>query len=639
MFNMNYYSVLFNIALNKGFIYKSTLQIPIGTRVLVDFKNRKKIGVVFEQLSEPNISDIKEIISVVDTKPILSKELINTINFASYYYLSPKGLILKNSLPSLAFSQTPIDFENNIKTHINYDKFLKLNEEQNEIYKSIELDKFSVNLIFGVTGSGKTEVFLHKILDVIEKGKNAIVLVPEIALTNQYKMVFEERFFDTVAVYHSKLTPKQKFLEWNLFRIQQKRVLLGTRSAAFVDLSNTGLIVVDEENDDSYKQENTPCYNAKDLLIYRAKQLNIPVILSSATPTVETYYKAAITRKFNLFKLTKRVNNCPLPTIEFATSDKEMLSDKSIKSIEQALSNNQTCAILVNRRGFAHYLICKDCGHIFRCPNCNVSLVYHKKTQDLKCHFCESSFSIPKQCPSCLSYNIKDIGVGTQKMEEFLLKKFPHLNIKRLDRDTASSKRYSQEVFSNLLDGKIDIIIGTSLISKGYDIEKINLVIISNIESIFAMPDFRVDEKALSLIMQTAGRSGRKQQGNVIIESKIPSRLEQFIKNNDYEGFLNEEIKIRKSLVYPPFSHLIRIISSHTKEKTAKEQIEKCASILQSNTVSFLGPTKCPIDKIKNRYRYHIIIKSLDIFKTLQIITNNLCEINLHFDIDPISFF
>lgn len=636
---MNYYGVLFNIALSKSFTYKSNQDIPIGTRVLVDFNNRKKVGIVVEKIYQTDIPEIKDIVSILDSEPIVSKELIKTINFASYYYLCPKGLILKNALPSKVFSQEPVDFENHIKTHINQEKFFKLNDEQKKVYESINLKEFSVNLIFGVTGSGKTEIFLHLIRDVIQGGKNAIVLVPEIALTNQYKRIFEEKFLDTVGLYHSQLTPKQKFVEWNLFRKQVKRVLLGTRSAAFLDLSNTGLIVVDEENDDSYKQENSPSYNAKDLLIYRAKQLNIPVILSSATPTVETYYKAAITKKFNLFRLKNRVNNCQLPKIEFAKPNNTLLSTKSLEAIKSSLSKNQTCAILVNRRGFAHFLVCNDCGHIFRCPNCNVSLVYHKKTKDLKCHFCESSFNIPKQCPNCSSYNIKDIGTGTQKMEEFLHENFGNINIERLDRDTASSKKNTNTIVSNLIDGKIDIIVGTSMISKGYDIEKIKLVIISNIESIFALPDFRVDEKALSLIIQTAGRSGRKEQGRVIIESKLPPRLENFAQNSDYEGFLNEEIKIRRSLNYPPFSHLIRIISQNPNEQLAKKNIQQCSQVLKSGNIKFLGPTKCPIDKIKNKYRYHIIIKSNNIFATLSFLANNLYDKNLNFDVDPISFF
>ncbi len=415
--------------------------------------------------------------------------------------------------------------------------------------------------------------------------------------------------------------------------------MLGTRSAAFVDLSNTGLIVVDEENDESYKQENAPSYNAKDLLIYRAKQLNIPIILSSATPTVETYYKASVTKKFKLFTLKNRVNNCELPTIEFSRPENKLLSDQSIQAIENSIKNKQTCAILVNRRGFAHFLVCSDCGHIFRCPNCNVSLVYHKKTKDLKCHFCESSFPLPKQCPNCLSYNIKEVGVGTQKMEEFLRENFENINIVRLDRDIAISKKHASNIVSNLIDGKIDIIVGTSMISKGYDIEKINLVIISNIESIFALPDFRVDEKAVSLIIQTAGRSGRKQKGRVIIESKLPTRLENFVINHDYEAFLNEEITLRKSLNYPPFSHLIRIIAQNTNENTAKQHIKECSETLKKGNINFLGPTKCPIDKIKNKYRYHIIIKTNNIFKTLNFITDNLYSANLNFDVDPISFF
>lgn len=640
---MYYYSVLFSLAINKGFIYESEFPIPLGMRVSVKFHNKPKIGIIFEEINNikyiKNIKDIKPIGEVLDSKPVLSIELIKTINFASSYYLSQRGLILRNVLPANVFKNVPIDFDFDLRFQISEKFFFELNSQQKEIYENIDLNFFNVNLIFGITGSGKTEIFLHLIRDVIKSGKNALVLVPEITLTSQYQKIFEEKFLDTVAVYHSQFSQKQRFLEWLYYKRGKKRIMLGTRSASFMDLSNTGLIVVDEENDNSYKQENIPRYNAKDLLIYRAKQLNIPVILSSATPSVETYYKAQVKKKFNIFRLTQRINNCKLPKIEFAFDKKSLLSEQSLAAIENSINEKQMVAILVNRRGFAHFLVCSDCGHIFRCPNCNVSLVYHKKTKDLKCHFCESSFEIPKTCPVCSSLNIRDVGVGTQKMEEFLHQRFKNIKIERLDRDTTISKANAQNIVKKMLEGDIDIIIGTSMISKGYDIENIKLVIISNIESIFALPDFRVDEKIMSLIIQTAGRSGRKEQGKVIIEAKLPQRIVGFVQNTDYEGFLNEEIQVRNSLNYPPFSNIIRVISQNNSDQIAKGNIEKAAKILEQSKVSFLGPMKCPIEKIRNQYRYHIIIKSNSILKTLELIAKHLYDLPLNFDVDPVSFF
>ncbi|WP_051904404.1 replication restart helicase PriA [Hippea jasoniae] len=637
---MFFYEVLFNLAINNGFIYHSDIELEVGRRVVVDFKSKEKIGVVWRKAKKPDF-ETKPIINILDDFAVVDQELYETIDFFSFYYMTKKGLMLKSALPAyLFYSKESCKLNrHDFKVKITPPNF-ELSRYQKEAIEGIKLGSFNVNLLFGVTGSGKTQVYLALIEKVLGEGKKAVVLVPEIALTPQYIDIFNNRFGDgVVALIHSRLTRKQKFENWLDFVSNKKPVLIGTRSAAFVPLNGVGIIVIDEENDESYKQENQPFYNAKDVLIYRANKHKIPVVLSSATPTCESYFKAK-NGKFNLFRLLERVGSKHLPTVEFVKlNGAELFYDYTIKAIAETINSNRAVAVLINRRGFSKYLVCKSCGYIFRCPNCSVSLRYHKEDQKLKCHWCESIYDLPEKCPKCGSIEIAAKGYGTQRVFEYLQNIFKDARLQRFDRDSTSRKGSFEKILTDLRNGKIDILIGTQMLSKGHDISRIGLVVIANYESLFMVEDFRAFERAVSLVIQTAGRSGRLEDGRVIIQTQLDEPpFYEIVKKHDYEAFLNQEIESRKLFRYPPFSRIIRIVARSTDSSKARKLADSIKENLSG--LDFLGPAKCPIFKLRNFYRYHIIIKSSNILKDIEYLSKNITlKDGIYFDIDPVSFF
>ncbi len=639
---MFYYKVLLPLAIADGFVYQSDIDIRAGHRVLVDFKGNERIGVVWSKTQEPAYTT-KPILRVLDEGSIISDELMECLKFFSFYYMTKIGMFLKSALPRKIFEiRDGIDLSK-AKTNLKIfpEKFFKLTEEQKKAVDNVDLSKFGVYLLFGVTGSGKTEVYLKLIEETVKLKKKAVVLVPEIALTPQYISIFSNRFSkEAISIIHSRLTKKEKFENWLKFKRSETSILIGTRSAVFASFEDVGLIVIDEENDESYKQENQPAYNAKDIAIYRAKKKNIPVILSSATPTVESLYKAK-EGKFKMIKLTKRVGSIELPEIKFVkVENDELLSKESIESIRSSLDKSETVALLVNRRGYSRYLVCEKCGYVFKCPNCSVSLVYHKESSSLKCHWCDSVFEIPKVCPNCGSLDLKDKGVGSQKFEEEVRKIFKDAKVQRFDRDVTLKKDSFKKIINDLHNGDIDILVGTQMLSKGHDVSKIGLVVITDFESLFSIPDFRAFEKGLSLIIQTAGRSGRKSKGSVIVQSLTPeTHLSEFIVNHDYCGFYEEEIVSRKIFNYPPFCRLIRIVSSSTKPEKSLKLIEDVYGVLKDEFV-VVGPSKCPIFKLRNKFRYHLIVKTTAILKTIDFLNKKIGMRNgIYFDVDPINFF
>ncbi len=638
---MFYYKVLLPLAINGGFTYHSNKQLKDGLRVLVDFKGSIRVGIIWESTEKPDY-ETKPILKILEDSPIIGSNLKESLKFFSFYYMAEEGLFLKSSLPKKVFEiKESLDFSDaNPEFTINNPE-IDLTEEQKKAISQIALDKFNVYLLFGVTGSGKTEVYLRLIEETLKTGKKAVVLVPEIALTPQYIKVFSERFSkEAISIIHSRLTKKEKFENWLRFTKGKSPILIGTRSAIFVSFERVGLVVIDEENDDSYKQENKPCYNAKDIAIYRAKKENIPVILSSATPSIESLHKA-VEGRFQLIKLNRRVGEVGLPKV-FITKFKgrELLTEESLIAIEKTLKKHQSVAVLINRRGFSRYLVCENCGYVFKCPNCSVSLVYHKNSEKLKCHWCDSSFSIPHSCPVCGSGELSDRGTGSQKMEEELKRAFPQANIQRFDKDITTKKGEFERIINQLHSGEIDILVGTQMLSKGHDISKIGLVIVSDFESLFSVPDFRAFEKGVSLIIQTAGRSGRKRKGNVIIQTCAEnSHLFKFIVEHNYFGFYKEEIKTRELFNYPPFSRLIRIVSSSSKREKSEKIINAVFESLKGE-FEILGPSKCPIYKLRNKFRYHMIIKTKSIIKTVDYLNKKINKIKgLNFDVDPVNFF
>ena len=639
---MFYYSVLFPLAISDGFVYHSEREIKTGFRVIVDFKGIEKVGVVWSKAEKP-VYATKPILKVLDETLVISDELMECLKFFSFYYMAKGGMFLKSALPKRVFEiKDKIDFSQ-VKPNIRISSkpLFKLTEEQKRAVNNVNLSKFGVYLLFGVTGSGKTEIYLRLIEEIIKSNKKAVVLVPEIALTPQYIKIFSDRFSkEAISIIHSRLTKKEKFGNWLKFRRGETSILIGTRSAVFANCEGVGLIVIDEENDESYKQDNQPSYNAKDIAIYRAKKKDIPVILSSATPTIESLYKAK-EGKFKMIKLTRRIGSVGLPEIKFVKVEgNELLSKESIEAIRNSLDRSETVAVLVNRRGYSRYLICEECGYVFRCPNCSVSLVYHKESSSLKCHWCDSVFEIPKACPKCGSLDLKDKGVGSQRFEEELRIIFKDAKVQRFDRDVTLKKGTFEKIIDDLHNGKVDILVGTQMLSKGHDVSKIGLVVITDFESLFSIPDFRAFEKGLSLIIQTAGRSGRKSKGSVIVQSLTPkTHLSEFIVNHDYCGFYEEEIISRKIFNYPPFCRLIRIVSSSTKSEKSLKLIEDVYEVLKDKFI-VVGPSKCPIFKLRNKFRYHLIIKTNAILKTINFLNKEIgMKSGIYFDVDPINFF
>lgn len=520
---------------------------------------------------------------------------------------------------------------------------LKFTEEQEIAYtkvaNTIEKKEYKKYLLYGVTGSGKTEIYLQLIEKVINEGKSAIMLVPEISLTPQMINRFIERFGkDIIAVLHSKLSVGERHDSWERIENGDARIVIGARSAIFAPVCNLGIIIIDEEHDSSYKSEMPPRYNAKEVATQIAKYNNIPLLLGSATPDIVTFYKAQ-NEDIELLKLSKRANNSSLPNVqvvdlkqELANGNRTMISVKLYKLIQENLKNKKQTILFLNRRGFSTFVMCRDCGYVAKCKNCNISLTYHKKEEKLKCHYCGYEEEIHKICPECGSKKIKYFGTGTQKLELEINKIFPNASTIRMDIDTVTKKNSHEEILEKFNKDKIDILIGTQMIVKGHHFPNVTLVGVVSADGSLNIDDYRASERTFDILVQVAGRAGRENlQGNVIIQTYNPDNYSiQYAKKQSYDEFYNVEIKLRNQLRYPPFCDIIMFgISGETEEivsKTAEklyvnlqEKIEK-----EEITAKVLKPLPAPIDKIKNRYRWRIIIKAKVNDKLIDIINECL---------------
>lgn len=520
---------------------------------------------------------------------------------------------------------------------------LKFTEEQEEAYtkvsNAIEKHEYKKYLLYGVTGSGKTEIYLQLIEKVIREGKSAIMLVPEISLTPQMINRFIERFGkDIIAVLHSKLSVGERYDSWERIENGEARIVIGARSAIFAPVCNLGIIIIDEEHDSSYKSEMAPRYNAKEVATQIAKYNNIPLLLGSATPDIVTFYKTQ-NEDIELLKLSKRANNSNLPNVEvvdlkqeLANGNRTMISVKLYKLIQENLKNKKQTILFLNRRGFSTFIMCRDCGYVAKCKNCNISLTYHKKEEKLKCHYCGYEEEVHKICPECRSKKIKYFGTGTQKLELEINKIFPTASTIRMDIDTVTKKNSHEEILEKFNKDKIDILIGTQMIVKGHHFPNVTLVGVVSADGSLNIDDYRASERTFDILVQVAGRAGRENlQGNVIIQTYNPDNYSiQYAKKQNYDEFYNVEIKLRNQLRYPPFCDIIMFgISGETEEivsKTAeklyrnlKEQIEK-----EQIIANVLKPLPAPIDKIKNRYRWRIIIKAKVNDKLIDIINECL---------------
>ena len=526
-------------------------------------------------------------------------------------------------------------------------KKLKLTEEQqnafNKIDETINNNENKEFLLYGVTGSGKTEIYLQLIEKIIQKNKTAIVLVPEISLTPQMVERFIARFGqEKIAVLHSKLSIGERYDQWNKIKNGECKIVIGARSAIFAPIENLGLIIIDEEHDSSYKSETNPRYNAKELAGYMAKKNNIPLVLGSATPDISTYYKAE-NNKIEMLKLTKRANESNLPKVdvidlreELANGNRSILSRKLYEEIEKNLKDKKQTILFLNRRGYSTFVMCRDCGYTVKCKNCNITMTYHIKTNKLKCHYCGHEEKNLTECPECHSKNIKYFGTGTQRLEEDINKIFPEATTIRMDIDTVTRKNSHEEILNKFKNDNIDILIGTQMVVKGHHFPNVTLVGVIAADSSLYIEDYRANERTFQILTQVAGRAGReKLPGRVIIQTYNPDNFAiECSKKQNYDEFYETEIELRKQLKYPPFCDIISIGLTDTDNNKIKNVSERLynniSRTIKNEKMDFniYKPLPCPIDKIKNKYRWRIILKGKLNNKIINIINKSIEQVN-----------
>ena len=501
-----------------------------------------------------------------------------------------------------------------------------LNAEQKlalaEIWRWLVPGKFAAGLLHGVTGSGKTEVYLGAIEAAISRGKTAIVLVPEIALTLWVGRLVRARFGETVAVLHSGLSDVERAREWWRVRHGQASIVVGTRSAVFAPLENLGLIIVDEEQETSYKQEETPRYNGRDVAVYRARLEGAVALLGSATPSLETYHNAR-SGKYHLLELTSRVENRPLADVrvvdlreEFRQQHKAAPVSESLRAaIALRLEEKTQAMVLINRRGYSWSLLCRSCGAFVQCENCSIALTYHKSRQRLECHYCGYAIHPPKKCPKCNGEYMYFVGDGAERVEEYLREKFPSARIARLDRDTVRTKREYQQILGAFADGELDILVGTQMVAKGHDFQRVTLVGVVAADLALGRPDFRAAERTFQLLTQVAGRAGRGElAGEVLVETYYPEHYAiQLAVRQDYVSFYEKEAHFRRMLHYPPFTALASVLVRDRKIENAIRWSRALAGYFapfENRGVKILGPAAAPLARLRKDYRFQFVLKS-----------------------------
>lgn len=593
----------------------------------------------FSKLNETQ----NKIIDLIKDKGEIEKSVANNISVSSVNTLLKKNII--------------VSFDKEIyRINDSYEKkkcSIVLNEEQSNVVNNVisNLNTFKPYLLFGVTGSGKTEVYMHIIEKVISLNLEAIVLVPEISLTPQIVNNFKSRFGSDIAILHSRLSDGEKYDEWRKIEKKEVKIAIGARSAIFAPFTSLGIIIIDEEHSQNYKQENIPKYSAIDVAIFRAKKHNCPLILGSATPSIESYTRA-ITGVYELMTLKNRVNNKTLDIKlidmkdEFKTGNNilsKILSDK----INERLSKDEQVIILLNRRGYSTVLTCHNCGYTEKCPNCDIPLTYHKTSNTMRCHYCGYGNKKLTICPNCHSEDINSFGLGTQKLEEYLLENFSNARVVRMDVDTTTKKGSHERIIEDFKKHKYNILVGTQMISKGLDFPLVTLVGVLNGDTSLNIPDFRSGERTFQLLNQIAGRAGRGElSGEVIIQGfNLDHYSIKTACNNDYLSFYNEEMKLRKKLKYPPYYNICLIKMSGKDSDVLNLEANKVKRYLDtnlSNNVEIFGPNFSSIPKINNIFYMQIMIKykkTSEILKSLEYLNQKYLnnKINLEVDLNPIK--
>lgn len=633
------------------------VEVPLG-------KRGKELGCVLstDESESPDfkaipIDKVKSVIRSLPNWKLDESELQLYEWMATYYHYS-LGQLIFDCLPDHMKQPRPLE------QALGEGKPLEFvpNPVQKTIIQSIRegLGKFKRHLVHGVTGSGKTVVYLDLIKSTIEKGKSVLFLLPEINLTPQFVSTFSRYLDAPILSYHSELNDSQKYQIWLTARSMDRGALiLGVRSSIFIPINNLGLIIIDEEHDTSFKQDDRCPYNARDVAAKKAQLLGIPVIMGSATPSLESYYTFHQPGQ-SLFEMKERAGNAFLPEVTLIDArdkaqgeeDTWPLVPKSIDAIKLALERKEQVLVFVNRLGFASYMQCRGCGHQFNCPNCSITLRFYKRKNQLACHHCDYKEPLATQCPSCGCLTLSHKGFGTEKVQEVLSKVFPDKIIERFDRDEIKTFRQLEERLSDFHSGKIDLMVGTQMLSKGHNFEKVKLVLILGIDSQLNFPDFRSSERVYQTLTQVAGRAGRySQDGRVLIQTLNPENsLFQIVQRHDFHQFYKDELKIRELCECPPFKRLAMIhFSSRFQDRLITHATEHAGAMIRDMTarhfteVSVLGPRPAHIEKKSNQFTWSILLKSKDasqlhnLLKSFEMNYKSMAGVSYKIDIDPYS--
>lgn len=606
---------------------KKLLYVKLNDNVInADVKVKKQLEII------DFLKDNKEVLkSSIQSKSSLGK-------------LIEKGIVLEYYKETYRKVETELDR-----------KEILLTKEQKLVSKTIKsyLNKQLITLLYGVTGSGKTEVYIDVVKEVVKSGKSAIILVPEISLTPQITARFKGVFKDEIAILHSSLSDGERYDEYRKIIRKEVSVVIGARSAIFAPLNNIGIIIIDEEHSESYKQENNPRYSTLDIAVERSKTHECPVILGSATPKIESYARAK-KGYYQLLELPSRVNNKPLPNVSIVDMKKEIrkgnaiFSDELRNKINDRLIKKEQVMLLLNRRGYANYLTCNNCGFVFKCPNCDITLTYHKTSGMMRCHYCGYASKKLEVCPACKEKSIKQMGVGTEKLEEKIKEEFPLAKVLRMDADATSKKGSHNKIINSFNTGEYNVLVGTQMISKGLNFPCVTLVGVINADVSLNIPNFRSSEQTFSLLDQVIGRSGRAdKEGEAVIQTFNPDHYSIICaSNHDYKSFFNHEMYVRKKLNYPPFCFITLIKISSKDFNYGIGEAKKISNYLRQNlkNTSVLGPSIASVLKVNNNYNFSVILKykkeeKLYYFlnQIIKIYEGN-AKIKVSLDFDPINF-
>ncbi len=613
---MYYYEIALLKSPLDPLTYQSDQKISLGVIVDVQLQRRAKLssGVVVKEVKKPSFkcTDISNI-----TKYYLLKDNLNLANFISKYYVSSYGEALSIFIPNYKIEK---QYQNQ-----KYDIDIALSSEQQIAYDFIQNN--ATSLLFANTGSGKTEIYIKLIENILNQNKQAVLLIPEISLSAQMEQRLKKVFQDSVAIWHSKISKKKKDEVVNNLLIGKTKLIAGARSALFLPYDNLGLIIVDEEHDDSYKSEQKPRINVKDLSIYMGKTFNIQVVLGSATPSLTSFYKIPYIRiKETYFQTNKKIlfDNSPLE-----------LNNTIVEEIRKTLEKNEQVIVFLPTRANFKYQICGSCGKSIECPYCSVSLSLHKSSNALVCHYCNYIEAIPKSCPYCTVGKIENYRLGTAEVYEKLQTIFSKNIVEKFDKDSITTTAKLKKVLKDFNDHKVDILVGTQMLSKGHDYHNVTLAVVLGIDSVLNMTSYKVREKALSLLIQIAGRSGRKGYGEVLIQTQNIEFFDTYLQELDYEDFLKNELKERKGL-YPPYFKLARVTFAHKNSSIAKKELDFYINEIKNiKDVQIVGYGESNIFKIALKYRYELLLRSKNIKQLLQVL-HFIKSPNASIDIDTL---